>query len=80
MNDELDRLLARDLLNVPDDFERTVMARIHELPDPVAPVPARKSSKATHWLAGLALAGGAAVGLLQLLGFVFGIWMATSAN
>ncbi|WP_322628882.1 hypothetical protein [Halothiobacillus sp.] len=80
MNDELDRLLARDLLDVPDDFERTVMARIHELPDPVARVPARQSPKATHWLAGLALAGGAAVGLLQLLGFVFGIWMATSAN
>lgn len=80
MNDELDRLLARDLLNVPDDFERTVMARIHELPDPAAPVSARPSPKATHWLAGLALAGGAAVGLLQLLGFVFGIWMATSAN
>lgn len=80
MNDELDRLLARDLLNVPDDFERTVMARIHELPDPVVRVPTRRSPKATHWLAGLALAGGAAVGLLQLLGFVFGIWMATSAN
>jgi hypothetical protein len=72
MND-IDTRLEADLLQVPDDFTDRVMRRIETLPLPT------KASQRRERLQWLALAGGAALGLSQLLAFMFGMWTASAA-
>jgi hypothetical protein len=79
LNDDLDRKLVSDLLEVPADFEQKVMARLQYCPLPEM-AEARVKPNRKVWLEWLALAGGAALGAMQLGGFIFGIWVATSAG
>ncbi|MGC4059727.1 MAG: hypothetical protein QM749_02220 [Aquabacterium sp.] len=71
--DDIDTRLEADLLQVPDDFTEQVMRRIDTLPRPT------KTSQRRERLQWLALLGGAALGLSQLLAFMFGMWAASAA-
>jgi hypothetical protein len=85
MNDELDMLLQKDLLQPPPDFTQRVMQRIQTLPHSasLAASPAKAPStrwRRLRWLANAAgLVGGGLLGLSQLAGFVFGLWVSASA-
>lgn len=72
MND-IDSRLEADLLHVPDGFAEEVMQRIQTMPLPARPGRGRER---LQWLA---LLGGAALGLCQLLAFMFGMWSASAA-
>jgi hypothetical protein len=73
----LDELLSPDFLTVPTDFADQVMRRVQTPPMP-AVEPRRKSTlhQSLKWLA---LLGGAALGAVELLTFMFGIWASTAA-
>jgi hypothetical protein len=73
MNDDIDTRLEAGLLHVPDDFTDQVMRCVETMP-----LPARRSKRRER-LQWLALAGGAALGLSQLLAFMFGMWAASAA-
>lgn len=85
MNDELDLLLQDDLLHPPADFTQRVMQRIQSLPRSASPATTPVQARSTRWnrLRWLAtatgLVGGGLLGLSQLAGFVFGLWLTTSA-
>ena len=85
MNDELDALLQHDLLQPPADFTRRVMHRLPPWPHPTPSVAAAGKVRPAHWsrLRRLATAagliGGGLLGLSQLAGFVFGLWVASTA-
>lgn len=88
MNDPLDHRLDKDLaaglIEVPDDFEQRVMARIDIQPLPqglAEPQPGeRRVHRKRHWLEWLALVGGTLVGLVQVLAFIFGVWSTSSLS
>lgn len=69
--DPLDELLAQPLATPPDDFTHQVMQRLA-----LEPLP----KKITTWLQWLALTGAVAVGIEQVLGFMFGVWLVSSAT
>ncbi len=82
MDKDLDTLLASGLLDVPDDFSRQVMLRIHSAPAPT-PLPAPEPARGLSWaekLQSLALIFGGILGLAQLAAFMFGIWTASAAG
>jgi len=85
MNDELDLLLQDDWLHPPPDFTQRVMQRIQSLPHRAShaatPVQARSSRwSRLRWLAtATGLVGSGMLGLSQLAGFVFGLWVSASA-
>ena len=89
MNDDLDALLQDDFLRPPPDFSRDVMQRIEQLPrhahraDAPGFAPARTRPslwRRMRWLATVTgLVGSGMLGLSQLAGFVFGLWIASSA-
>lgn len=74
MANDLEKLLESGLLKVPENFAQQVMQRIDELPLPIHP------PQSLEWLRWLALVGGAILGVTQLAGFVFGIWVAVTAG
>ena len=69
----LDPLMESGLLQVPDDFTERVMQQVRLLPLP------GRMSRWREQLQWLVLLGATTLGAMQLLGFVFGIWAATSA-
>lgn len=80
---DLDRLLREAELPVPDGFAERLMSRLpaqlEPLPWPESaatpPLPRwRRAARALLWL------GGGALGLSQLLAYVFGVWLASSAG
>ena len=89
MNDDLDALLQDDFLRPPPDFSRDVMQRIEQLRHQALRVDARGIAPARpraclwrrlRWLATVTgLVGSGMLGLSQLAGFVFGLWIASSA-
>jgi len=74
MADDLEKLLESGPLKVPENFAQQVMQRIDELPLSIQPL------QPLEWLQWLALAGSAILGMAQLAGFVFGIWVAVTAG
>ena len=80
MNDELDAMLRKDVLQPPTDFVERVMKNL--------PVQIRSESepffgqRLRRWVARVGLASaaavGAAVGLTQLASFVFGLWLSAA--
>jgi hypothetical protein len=85
MNDELDLLLQNDLLQPPPDFTQRVMQRIQSLPRSASPAATPAQAQSTRWrrlrwlAAATGLVGSGLLGLSQLAGFVFGLWLTTSA-
>ncbi len=83
MNDDLDTLLSQDLLQPPTDFSYRVMQGIKPLPMPFKEAHALHLSQPAPALRKLAIhAAMIAAGLLglsQVVGFVFGVWVASSA-
>lgn len=82
MNTDLERLLQEELLEVPADFEQRMLSLLPGQPAPQwgnAPAgsPTRDRQQLLHWLA---LAGGLALGAVQLTGFVFGLWTAAAVG
>lgn len=73
MNNDLDNLLTADLVPVPDDFTGRVMREINRLP---LPEPRQTWRDRLQWLA---ITGTAALGIVELFSFIFGIWTATTA-
>lgn len=73
MTVDIDILLNTDLLAVPEDFSRRVMAEVGLQP---APGTASGGRERLQWLALLAAGG---LGLSQLLAFIFGVWAASAA-
>ncbi|WP_290872285.1 hypothetical protein [Aquabacterium sp.] len=72
-NDDIDRLLGSDLLDVPADFVRRVMCEVHAQP---ARASRFRVPHALRWL-GAALAAG--LGVSQVLAFIFGLWTTSVA-
>lgn len=77
MPEDYEELLMAGLFEPPDDFADKVMARIAEQPFPDFPVPASRGRERIQWLA---LIAASLIGAIQLAGFMFGIWSATSAG
>ncbi len=73
MNKDLDTLLTSGLVSVPDDFTERVMREINLLPQPA---PRQTWRDRLQWLA---IIGTAALGIVELFSFIFGIWTATTA-
>jgi hypothetical protein len=79
--DALDDLLARDWLHTPPGFTQRVM---RHLPRQLVPAASARPSRARwqrlRWLlAATGLVGSGVLGLSQLTGFIFGLWLASSA-
>ena len=85
MNDELDLLLQNDLLRPPPDFTQRVMQRIQSLPHGTSPAATPAHAQSTRWsrlrwlAAATGLVGSGLLGLSQLAGFVFGLWVTAAA-
>lgn len=79
--DALDELLARDWLQTPPDFTQRVMQRLPWQAEPAGLArPRRAFWQRLRWLlAAAGLLGSGVLGLSQLAGFVFGLWLASSA-
>lgn len=76
MNDHDEELLRGGLIAPPEDFLRRTMARVAAAPMPRARrYPAMR--EIAQWIA---LAGTALVGATQVVGYVFGIWIVSSAG
>lgn len=73
MDKELDALLEEGLLSVPGDFVERVMREVRTSPLPVRP---RRWRERLQWLA---LIGSGILGVMELSGFVFGMWTTTNA-
>ena len=85
MNDELDILLQNDLLHPPPDFTQRVMQRIQSLPPSTSPAATPAQARSVRWrrlrwlAAATGLVGSGLLGLSQLAGFVFGLWLTAAA-
>lgn len=79
--DALDELLARDWLQAPPGFTQRVMQRLPRHLEPAASArPRRAWWQRLRWLlAATGLVGSGVLGLSQLAGFVFGLWLTSSA-
>jgi hypothetical protein len=76
MNQHDEALLRDGLITPPEDFLRRTMARVA-----AAPMPRRRRSPAMREVAQwIALAGTALVGAMQIVSYVFGIWIVSSAG
>ncbi len=71
----------------PESFVEEVMQQVRAVPLPVlqGSLSSRKREQSLgrwlrRWLRWLVLAGGAILGAIQLLGFVFGVWAAVAAG
>lgn len=73
MNDDWDKLLAAGLLSVPDDFAERILRKIDRSPQPE---PQKTWRQRLQWLAAIAAA---AFGTVELISFIFGIWIAGTA-
>ena len=80
-SEALDELLTRDWLQAPPDFTRRVMQRLPSQSGPAAsPGPSHAGWRRLRWiLAATGLVGSGVLGLSQLAGFVFGLWLTSSA-
>lgn len=76
-SEELDTLLKDGLVQVPEHFNSHLVERITHMQPDNNSTPASPETPIWQWLA-LALAS--LPGLLQMTGFVFGIWSATAAG
>jgi hypothetical protein len=83
MNDDLDALLSQDLLQPPTDFSYRVMQGIKPLPMPFQKAYPQYTSHPAHALRKLVISmgmiGAGLLGLSQVVSFVFGVWVASSA-
>ncbi|MBK7053086.1 MAG: sigma-70 family RNA polymerase sigma factor [Rhodoferax sp.] len=83
MNDDLDTLLGQDLLRSPTDFTYRVMQGIKPLPMPFEQSQPRYTRQPEHALHKIAvrigMIGAGLLGLSQVVSFVFGVWLASSA-
>jgi anti-sigma factor RsiW len=81
MNDDLDTLLSSNLLAPPADFTQRVMQSVERLPRRTLAVKPRATfaSLLRRIAAAAALAGAGMLGLSQLAGFMFGLWLASAA-
>ena len=93
MNDDLDSMLEQGLLSVPDDFSERVMSAVWLAPSPIfSAVSGERTSERTsertakpeakNWRSHLQWCGlvcGAAVGVIELLSFIFAMWATTTA-
>lgn len=79
--DALDELLVRDWLQTPPDFTQRVMQRLPSQAEPsVSAKPRRARWQRLRWLlAATTVVGSGLLGLSQLAGFVFGLWLTSSA-
>jgi len=85
MKNDLDTLLRDDLLQAPPDFTERLMQRIQQLPQRTSLSATPAQAHAAFWsnlrriAAMTGLIGAGALGLGQIAGFVFGLWLAGSA-
>ncbi len=76
--DQLDKLLTDGMPKPPDHFTDTVLSRIaQQTPYDYSRPPS--SSTKTVWPS-LALAASALLGVFQVVGFIFGLWIPTVAG
>jgi hypothetical protein len=83
MNDDLDALLGQDLLQSPADFSYRVMQGIKPLPMPFAQPLPRHTTQAMlalrQMVIRIGMIGAGLLGLSQVVSFVFGVWLVSSA-
>lgn len=75
MNDDIDRLLEKGLLEPPPQFTTRIMQRLESTPQ----LPSWRA-RLREWLERLAVAGSALLGLAQLASFLFGLWIPVTAG
>lgn len=76
MTDRIDEVLSSELLAPPADFTQRVMTEVASRPLPKRAARPSRVREALEWLA---LAGAVMAGLAQLLPFLFGLWIFSSA-
>lgn len=83
MNNDLETLLGEDLLRSPTDFSYRVMQGIQTLPMPfqqTQPRSSRRPERALQMIVmRIGMIGAGLLGLSQVVSFVFGLWLASSA-
>jgi hypothetical protein len=83
VNDDLDTLLSQDLLQPPTNFSYRVMQGIKPLPMPFEKAHSTHISHPSLALRklviGMGMMGAGLLGLSQVVSFVFGVWVASSA-
>ncbi len=85
MKNDLDALLQDDLLRPPPDFTKRVMQGVQQLQQrpSLSATPAKPRSRfwnLLRWIATIAgLIGGGILGLSQIAGFVFALWLTATA-
>lgn len=83
MNNDLDTLLGENLLRSPTNFSYRVMQAIQTLPVPFEQAQPRSSRQPDHGLQmivmRIGMIGAGLLGLSQVVSFVFGLWLASSA-
>ncbi len=75
MNDDIDRLLEKGLLEPPPQFTTRIMQRLESTPQ----LPSWRA-RLREWFQRLAVAGAALLGLAQLASFLFGLWIPATAG
>lgn len=77
MSEDFEELLKDGLFDPSDDFVDRVMAKIAEQPLPDFPAHTHQARERILWLP---LICASLYGIFQLVTFMFGIWLATSAS
>lgn len=78
--DRIDKLLTDGMPKPPNHFADTVLSRIaQQTPYDYSRSPSPTPSTKTVWPS-LALAASAVLGVFQVIGFIFGLWIPTVAG
>jgi hypothetical protein len=81
MNSELDEMLGKPLLEVPDGFAARVLERLSGEPRPSWPAPPNRPKPLPMWhlvLRWLALGVTFLLGAAQLAAFMLGLWLSAT--
>ncbi len=74
-DDSLDSLLTRNLVTPPENFTDTVISKLSDQSTiNVEKVASYRSARPLFWPTA-AIATGTAVGVIQVISFIFGIWI-----
>ncbi|MEM7255846.1 MAG: hypothetical protein AAF404_00500 [Pseudomonadota bacterium] len=78
-NDWLDNLLSDNPVTPPDHFADSVMSKLSSEPVINQTLPAATPAHQSIWPP-LALAASSVLGMIQIVGYIFGLWIPATAG